>query len=37
MSISNRAAGAVMGAVIGDALAVGPHWWCYDLAQLRRD
>jgi ADP-ribosylglycohydrolase len=36
MSIKNRAAGAVMGALIGDALGVGPHWY-YDLAELRRD
>jgi ADP-ribosylglycohydrolase len=36
MSMSDRAAGAVMGALIGDALAVGPHWY-YDLAALRRD
>ncbi len=36
MSMSNRAAGAVLGALIGDALAVGPHWY-YDLAELRRD
>ncbi|WP_029897978.1 ADP-ribosylglycohydrolase family protein [Desulfohalovibrio reitneri] len=33
---ADRAAGAVMGALIGDALAVGPHWY-YDLDQLRRD
>jgi ADP-ribosylglycohydrolase len=36
MSIKVRAAGAVMGALIGDALAVGPHWY-YDLDELRRD
>lgn len=36
MSMSNRAAGAVLGALIGDALAVGLHWY-YDLAELRRD
>jgi ADP-ribosylglycohydrolase len=35
-SIQDRAAGAVMGAFIGDALALGPHWY-YDLAELRRD
>lgn len=32
----NRAAGAVMGAFIGDALGLGPHWY-YDLDALRRD
>lgn len=32
----DRAAGAIMGAWIGDALGVGPHWY-YDLAELRRD
>jgi ADP-ribosylglycohydrolase len=36
MSINDRAAGAVMGALIGDALAVGPHWY-YDLDEMRRD
>ena len=35
-TIEERAAGAVMGALIGDALALGPHWY-YDLAELRRD
>ena len=34
--IKDRAAGAMMGAFIGDALALGPHWY-YDLAELRRD
>jgi ADP-ribosylglycohydrolase len=32
----DRAAGAIMGAFIGDAMALGPHWY-YDLAELRRD
>lgn len=32
----DRAVGAVMGAFIGDALALGPHWY-YDLDELRRD
>lgn len=32
----DRAAGAIMGAFIGDALGLGPHWY-YDLAALRRD
>jgi ADP-ribosylglycohydrolase len=36
MSIKNRAAGAVMGALIGDALGVGPHWY-YNLDELHRD
>lgn len=36
MSIQDRAAGAVMGALIGDVLGVGPHWY-YDLAEMRRD
>lgn len=35
-TIKDRAAGAVMGAFIGDALALGPHWY-YDLNDLRRD
>lgn len=34
MSVADRAAGALMGAFIGDALALGPHWY-YDLDQLR--
>lgn len=34
--LEDRAAGALMGAFIGDALALGPHWY-YDLAELRRD
>src|SRR4051812_49237927 len=36
MSIQDRAAGAVMGALIGDALGLGPYWY-YDLAEMRRD
>lgn len=32
----DRAVGAVMGAFIGDALALGPHWY-YNLDDLRRD
>ena len=31
-----RAAGAIMGPLIGDALGVGPHWY-YDLDQLKKD
>lgn len=34
--IQNRASGAIMGAFIGDALALGPHWY-YSLAELHRD
>lgn len=32
----NRAAGAIMGALIGDALGLGCHWY-YELSELRRD
>ena len=35
-TIQDRAAGAIIGAFIGDALALGPHWY-YDLDELRRD
>jgi ADP-ribosylglycohydrolase len=35
-TIHDRAAGAIMGAFIGDALALGPHWY-YDLTALHRD
>lgn len=34
--IQDRAAGAIMGAFIGDALGLGPHWY-YNLAELQRD
>jgi len=34
--IQDRAEGAIMGAFIGDALGLGPHWY-YDLDELRRD
>ncbi len=34
--IQDRATGAIMGAFIGDALGLGPHWY-YNLAELRRD
>ena len=34
--LEKRAAGALLGAFIGDALGLGPHWY-YDLAALRRD
>jgi ADP-ribosylglycohydrolase len=36
ISIADRASGAVMGGLIGDALGVGPHWY-YDLEEMRRD
>jgi hypothetical protein len=31
LSLEDRAMGALMGALIGNALALGPHWY-YDLA-----
>lgn len=34
--LQDRAAGALMGAFIGDALGLGPHWY-YDLDEMRRD
>ncbi|OBQ45996.1 ADP-ribosylglycohydrolase family protein [Halodesulfovibrio spirochaetisodalis] len=35
-SMQDRAAGALMGAFIGDALGLGPHWY-YNLDELHRD
>ncbi|MBN8462728.1 MAG: ADP-ribosylglycohydrolase family protein [Dechloromonas sp.] len=35
-STEDRALGALLGAFIGDALALGPHWY-YDLGQMRAD
>ncbi len=35
-TLEDRARGALLGAFIGAALALGPHWY-YDLAQLRAD
>jgi ADP-ribosylglycohydrolase len=35
-TIADRAAGAVLGALIGDALGLGPHWY-YDLNELHRE
>jgi ADP-ribosylglycohydrolase len=35
-SLEDRAKGALMGAFIGDALALGPHWY-YDLNELHAD
>jgi len=32
----DRACGSIMGAFIGDALALGPHWY-YNLDELHRD
>lgn len=34
-STQSRITGAIMGAFIGDALALGPHWY-YDLDELKR-
>ena len=35
-NMKDRAAGAVIGAFIGDALALGPHWY-YSLEEMHRD
>lgn len=35
-STADRAAGCIVGAFIGDALGLGPHWY-YDLQELRHD
>lgn len=35
-AVADRAAGAVVGALIGDALGLGPHWY-YDLDRMRAD
>jgi ADP-ribosylglycohydrolase len=35
-TIADRAAGAVLGALIGDALGLGPHWY-YDVVTLRKE
>ncbi|RNC71769.1 MAG: ADP-ribosylglycohydrolase family protein [Desulfuromonadales bacterium] len=35
-TIQDRAAGAIMGAFVGDAMGLGPHWY-YDLEEMRRD
>ena len=36
LSLQDRAMGALLGAFVGDALALGPHWY-YDLNELRRE
>lgn len=35
-AVADRAAGCIVGAFIGDALGLGPHWY-YDLGEQRRD
>src|SRR5258708_38673729 len=35
-TVSDRAAGAIIGALVGYALGLGPPWY-YDLAELRRE
>lgn len=35
-NFADRAAGCIVGAFIGDALGLGPHWY-YDLEDMRRD
>jgi len=35
-TIQDRAQGAILGAFIGDALGIGPHWY-YDLGELHAD
>jgi len=34
--MKDRVAGAVIGALVGDALGLGPHWY-YDIEEMRRD
>lgn len=34
--LKDRAAGAIVGAFVGDALGLGPHWY-YELEEMRRD
>jgi ADP-ribosylglycohydrolase len=36
VTIQDRAQGAILGAFIGDALGLGPHWY-YDLGELQAD
>jgi len=36
ITIQDRAMGAIVGAFIGDAIALGPHWY-YDLEELHKD
>ena len=35
-NLADRAAGCIVGAFVGDALGLGPHWY-YDLEELRRE
>jgi hypothetical protein len=36
MNVADRAPGAVIGALVGNALGLGPHWY-YDLTEFRKD
>lgn len=36
ITLQDRARGALLGAFIGDAMALGPHWY-YDLDEMHRD
>jgi ADP-ribosylglycohydrolase len=36
ITVQERAAGAIMGAFIGDAMGLGPHWY-YDLDEMRHE
>lgn len=36
LGVAERVEGAILGAFVGDALALGPHWY-YDLDELRRE
>jgi len=36
MNMKDRVQGAILGAFIGDALGLGPHWY-YDLGEQQKD